>query len=569
LLVTRERRVDPATGAMLETVNFYDGVGRLVSSDGPLAGQGDATYNRYDAHGRRTWEIGAADASGVRPATRTSYRDSDDKPLVVERGTIPAHDSSSLIVLSRTETVYDGRRNPVREVLSQAGTFYNVLDRSFDDRGQLLCEAVRMNPAAFLAMPGGCALGAEGTGANAFGPDRITRNVYDAAGQRIQRREGVGSSVEAAEATWAYNQNGQVATVIDGNGNRAELRYDGHGRQDRWTFPSSTRAASYNDATQATALASAGAVNPNDYEEYGYDAAGNRLSHRKRDGSTLTFGYDNLNRMILKTVPERAGLAATHTRDVHYGYDLRNLQLHARFDSASGEGVTNGYDAFGRLQSQTINMDGVSRPLSYQWDAGGRRTRVTHPDGIWFDYAYDPAGRLTGVYHFYGALMQSFIYDGAGRLWATARAAGNGTVFGYDALSRPASLSHDMPGTSADLALGFAYNPASQISSRTQSNDAYAWTGAYNVNRAYTTNGLNQYTAAGTAEFAYDPNGNLTSDGSTAFIYDVENRLVSDERATFLVTVDLTRTTTGVDPQSAFARCLPQGDCATAESWGP
>ena len=79
-------------------------------------------------------------------------------------------------------------------------------------------------------------------------------------------------SVEAAEATWAYNLNGQVTTVIDGNGNRAELRYDGHGRQDRWTFPSTTRARAYNDATQATALASAGAVNAADYEEYSYDS---------------------------------------------------------------------------------------------------------------------------------------------------------------------------------------------------------------------------------------------------------------------------------------------------------
>ena len=49
--------------------------------------------------------------------------------------------------------------------------------------------------------------------------------------------------------------------MIDGNGNRAELRYDGHGRQDRWTFPSTTRPAAFNDATPATALASAGGVN--------------------------------------------------------------------------------------------------------------------------------------------------------------------------------------------------------------------------------------------------------------------------------------------------------------------
>ena len=93
-----------------------------------------------------------------------------------------------------------------------------------------------------------------------------------------------------------------------------------------------------NDATQATALTTAGAVNAADYEEYGYDAAGNRTSLRKRDGSVLTYSYDNLNRMILKIVPERAGLTAAQTRDVHYGYDLRGLQTFARFDCAHRRG---------------------------------------------------------------------------------------------------------------------------------------------------------------------------------------------------------------------------------------
>jgi hypothetical protein len=39
--------------------------------------------------------------------------------------------------------------------------------------------------------------------------------------------------------------------------------------------------------------------------------------------------------------------------------------------------------------------------------------------------------------------------------------------------------------------------------------------------------GLNQYTSAGPATFAYDANGNLTSDGSVSMVYDAENRLVS------------------------------------------
>lgn len=51
--------------------------------------------------------------------------------------------------------------------------------------------------------------------------------------------------------------------------------------------------------------------------------------------------------------------------------------------------------------------------------------------------------------------------------------------------------------------------------------------GARSANRNYTTNGLNQYTAAGTTGFTYDANGNLTSDGATTYVYDVENRLLS------------------------------------------
>ena len=70
-------------------------------------------------------------------------------------------------------------------------------------------------------------------------------------------------------------------------------------------------------------------------------------------------------------------------------------------------------------------------------------------------------------------------------------------------------------------------SPASQTLTQSRTNDSYAWTGAVPVTRNYTTNGLNQYTAAGTATFLYDANGNLTNDGTNAYVYDVENRLVS------------------------------------------
>jgi RHS repeat-associated protein len=101
------------------------------------------------------------------------------------------------------------------------------------------------------------------------------------------------------------------------------------------------------------------------------------------------------------------------------------------------------------------------------------------------------------------------------------------TSYAYDLAQRLQDIGHDLVGTSADQSLGFGYNAASQIVTRTATNDAYASNTAYNVNRGYSVNGLNQYIAAGPSSFTYDANGNLTWDGSTAYVYDAENRLVS------------------------------------------
>ena len=67
------------------------------------------------------------------------------------------------------------------------------------------------------------------------------------------------------------------------------------------------------------------------------------------------------------------------------------------------------------------------------------------------------------------------------------------THYSEDNLGRLSGISHDLGGTSGDVDFTFGRNAASQITSRTRSNDAYAWGGAYNVNRGYSVNGLNQY----------------------------------------------------------------------------
>jgi RHS repeat-associated protein len=131
-----------------------------------------------------------------------------------------------------------------------------------------------------------------------------------------------------------------------------------------------------------------------------------------------------------------------------------------------------------------------------------------------------------------GAPLSGWSYDSRGRLDRIDRAGAPPSVYGYDAASRLTSIAHDLYGDTFDLTLGFAHNPAGQITSRSASNDLYGSNTAYNVGRSYQANGLNQYTATisngePSASFQYDLNGNLISDGGSSFVYDVENRLVS------------------------------------------
>ena len=454
LLPGAERRID-ATGAIavtLTTLFGYDAAGRLLSTDGPMPGDADMSHNRYDVHGRLAGTIGAdPDGAGALPrlAVRNSY-DGADRLVRVESGTLAAlppaevapADWPGFTVVRTLETLYEpgsGRktRDTVRE--GAAGAIRALTQYSYDSEGRLDCTAVRMNPAQFAAPPAAaCTLGAAGSD----GPDRISRNVYDAAGQRVQLRAGVGTPDEAAAATWAYNASGQVTVVIDGNGNRAELSYDGHGRQERWTFPSAARPAAYDDSTPAAALASAGAVNPNDYEAYGYDAAGNRTSLRKRDGAVLSYQYDALNRMIVKIVPERAGLTAAQTRDVHYGYDLRGLPLYARFDSPSGPGIANAYDAFGRLATTAADTDGTARTLAFKYDAASLRARIVHPDLAWFETSRDTLGRPYWLASSDNHSCFSGSWRAEGLPGSQGRCNGASTWVSRDALGRLDGLGH-------------------------------------------------------------------------------------------------------------------------------
>ncbi|MBN8809655.1 MAG: hypothetical protein J0I47_15665 [Sphingomonas sp.] len=473
------------------------------------------TYaTRYNAAGQVTGTI-APDPDGAGPlhyaATRTTY-DAASRVTRVEKGelslwqdeTIAPSAWSGFTVFSQVDTTYDAMDRKLTETVSSGGTANGLTQYSYDSLGRLDCTAVRMNPAVYGSLPSSaCSLGTAGS----YGPDRITRNVYDAAGQLLKVQKAYGTSLQQDYETYTYSANGKPLTMKDANGNVAGYTYDGFDRLAQWNFPDKV---------------STGAISSTDYEAYTYDANGNRLTLRKRDGSVIAYTYDALNRMTVKDIP---GGTAT---DVYYGYDLRGLQTYARFGSASGAGLTNTYDGFGRLASTSTNQSGTTLTLGYTYDADGNRLTMTFPDGAVFRYQYDGLDRFTYADTSSGLYLASIGYKPQGTLDHKSLGYNAATYPQYDGLGRLTTLNNAFNGGGGanDVTATFAYNPANQIVTGTRNNNAYAFTGYVSLSRSYAANGLNQYTTAGPATFAYDANGNLTGDGTSTYAYDVENRLV-------------------------------------------
>jgi RHS repeat-associated protein len=242
----------------------------------------------------------------------------------------------------------------------------------------------------------------------------------------------------------------------------------------------------------------------------------------------------------------------------------------------TGEGVTSAYDGFGRLSSSGNSMGGTQRTLAYQYDPNGNRVRITHPGTTYFTTDYDGLNRPTWIWANGGSGMAYHGYYSHGGLSGRSLANGATSQWGYDGMQRLSLVMHGLAGTAHDASWTYAYNPASQLGSVTRDNpgsgpgqaDPYAWTRHYGVARAYTTNGLNQYSAAGSGQaavtFGYDANGNLVADGAIQYAYDVENRLV-ERSGGVVLTYDPLGRLFRVATNTATTTFLYDGDALVAE----
>ena len=492
--------------AVSSTTSYtYDVMDNVASVDGPLAGTDDTTYYFYGLSHRLRGVIGPdPDGAGARLRQAVRYTYTDGRVTKTESGTVTGTTIASLNAIAPIQTVdvtYDAKGNKVKESLSGTSGTVSVAQYGYDTDNRLLCTALRMNPATWASLPASACTAAT-TGS--AGPDRITRNSYDAANRITKVETAVGTSAATDEVTTAYTDNGQVSHVIDGEDNRTTYIYDGHDRLSQTRYPVTTQGADSSNAS--------------DYEQLGYDAASNVISRRLRDGTTIGYSYDDLGRLTTKDLPGSEP-------DVTYSYDLMSRATGATQGTHTLSFVQ---DALGRLTSQT-SPQGTT---GYTYDAAGRRLTMSYPGGtLTINYDYDTVGNVTKIRE-NGAtsgvgVLATYAFDAVGR--PSSVTFGNGSVqsFAYDAASRLSTLTNNLGGgaTTHDLTQTFAYNPAGQIANVTRSNDAYAWQAHYNVDRSYTIDGLNRIMNIGSTAFTYDGRGNLTSDGTNSFTYTAENLL--------------------------------------------
>ncbi|SCW85294.1 RHS repeat protein, partial [Asticcacaulis taihuensis] len=388
---------------------------------------------------------------------------------------------------------------------AQADTVISTTQYSYTYDNQVVCTAVRMNPATFGSLPSDpCSQATLGT----YGPDRITQNVYDAAGQLLGVYQGIGTSDVRQYAYYTYTNNGLKASEMDANHNVTTFTYDGLDRLSKMQYPSTTVGSSTSSTT--------------DYETFGYDANNNRTSWRHRNAQTVLYTYDNLNREILKDLPAYAG-STTTSKDIYTGYDGLGHILYKRFASATGLGVSYTYDGLGRVSSTT---DMNNRLVSYGYNADSTRWYLQYPDGVIQGYSYNNVGALVATST--GAVGLGIAYDSLGRTTLIARSNTAQTYYAYDAVGRPTIMTHDFTGTTNDISWNFnGYNPANQITNWIASSTLYDYIEIATTAENKTYDGLNRDASIAAVSGGYDSAGNMTNDGARVFTYDVENRLLT------------------------------------------
>ena len=320
----------------------------------------------------------------------------------------------------------------------------------------------------------------------------------------------------------------KVTSITDPKGNVTRITYDARGNQLAMVYAdgSSESAGNYG----AGGLPQTFTNRRSQASAYAYDPAGRLMRRTAPDGSVTTYGRDARGRLTSITQGTRVTTVTYDTavdgdrpkrvtypggRFVEYDYDDLGRWVATR---DSGGGVTRyEYDAAGRLSA--VRDAAGAAVVTYGFDTAGRLVRADNANGTFTTYTYDAAGQVLTEENWRsaGVLNSRFAYTYDARGRRTGATTPEGTwAYTHDAAGQLTAATFASTSSVPDQTIRIAYDAAG--------NRTFATING--VLHDYASNALNQYTRVDGVDYFYDADGNLLSDGVRQYVYDDLNRLL-------------------------------------------
>ena len=193
----------------------------------------------------------------------------------------------------------------------------------------------------------------------------VARTGYDAMSRPITRTNALGNV-----HSWTYDTVGNQLTRTDAKGEETEYAFDVLNRLTAIEYPDDSVAG------------------------FTHDPAGNLLT-ATNNAATLTFGYDEMHRVSAVT---QSVLSVSSV--VEYSHDYNGNRTGLTYPG--NKTVTYTYDEANRLSGIQLSAFSL-QPFSFTYDDANRLTGITYPNGVAATYGHDEAGRLTSLEYADGA----------------------------------------------------------------------------------------------------------------------------------------------------------------------
>lgn len=216
-------------------------------------------------------------------------------------------------------------------------------------------------------------------------------------------------------ARWHYGYYGELLSVTDRNGNRADLHYDG---DDQLIMITDTggREVTIDRDEECRVVALSGPVSPG--ISYAYDGSDRLVSVAPGSGSGVTYEYEK-NRVSAIVKPD--GSRRTYSYDT-----IRGRERVRAVTDENGNVEEFDFSSPGRA----IHTNRVGVRTTYETDPDGRVVRIAS-DGGFEAFTYDRSGDLVG-YRTRDGCEYTFFYDESHNLLQTTYPDGTRATWQYD-----------------------------------------------------------------------------------------------------------------------------------------